>query len=535
MSGQTKNLVKGALVLSISGMIAKVFSLFFRVPLTHAVGEVGVGYYQMPYPLYTLVLAIAYVGLPTAISKMISEKMANNKYYEAHIIFKYSMQVLVCIGVLCSAIMIFGADLIIQIQGWVPESKPSLIGLGLTPLFAAIMGAYRGYFHGMQNMTPTAISQILRAVFRMIIGIGLAFFLLNAGYDRSIAAGGAAVGSSFGLLVGTLFLTYMYIQKRREIEPKILNRIIEDKGITRISITKTIIIISFPICIGSAIYSIMSMIDSTIVVRRLIDSGIDEVTASLLFGQLGNASSIINLPLTVSMALMVSLVPAISEAVEKENKQELINKVSAGLKMVLLLAFPAMIGLIVLAKPIMTLIFMKYNKGWDLLVTYSFSLLFIMIGQTCTSMLQGLGKLYTPIRHIFYGAVAKAVSNYVLVGAIGIQGAALSSVIGYGVYAVSNFLSVRKHSGYRMDVGNVVLKPLLSSIIMGGVTWLLYYEVHNLTHSNAISTLLSILVGAAVYGGMMFFTGILKEKDVKIFVNNKRILSALKKLHLIKE
>lgn len=534
MSEHAKKFVKGAIILSIGGIIAKILSAFFRIPLTHLIGDTGLGYYQMPYPIYTLMIAVSYAGIPSTVSKIVSEKLVHKKYKEAHKIFQYTFLLLIIIGFLASSLMFFGADWLIKVQGWVPGSKYSLWGLALAPIFIGMMGAFRGYFQGMQDMFPTAVSQIVENFARVIFGLGAAYYFMQAGKGVALAAGGAAFGAAAGGIAGTAILAAIYFRKRKDLLEKISQSDEKDLKISFLSISKTIIYIAFPVSVGAAINSVMNWVDSALVVRRLIDAGATHLEAVDLFGQIGKASTFVNIPLTFSMALVVGIVPSIAEAIEKRNNRELHDKIELGTRFAILLGLPSAAGLAVLAQPVMSLIYGKFDSGADVLALMSISLIFIMLGQAFTGILQGMGQFYLPVINLFIAAIGKAIVNYILVaGPLAVNGAAIGSIVGYGIFSFLNYLSVKKHSGYKIDFSYVVLKPVISTLFMTATAFY-FYKLFNHFTGNSISTLGAVGLGVLVYGGMLIVTGYLKEEDFKMIPKGDKLASILRKLKLLK-
>ncbi len=532
MSQKTKSFIKGTIILTAAGMVAKFLSMFFRIPITHLIGDEGIGYYQMTYPIYTLMLAVSYVGLPSAISKIVSEKLVHKKYYEAHKVFQYTFFILLVTGGATSLFLFLGADWLIKVQGWVPAAKYPLWGLAFSPLFVAVMGAYRGYFQGMQDMYPTAISQIAESFGRVFLGVGATYVLLGSGI--AVAAGGAAFGATAGGILGTLTLILMYLSRRKEIMKKVQSSRHYCKQESFLRVIKSVLYIAVPISMGAAVNSLMAWIDSTLVVRRLLAVGFTEEVASALFGQLGKVMTLTNVPLTFSMAMVVSLVPTIAEAVERKDKKELHDKIQMGTRLGMLLGLPSAVGLCLLAQPILTLIYRQNDAGGDILALLSISLIFVVLAQGFTGMLQGMGRFFLPIRNLLIAAVIKIVITYVMVaGPLQVRGAALASIAAYGVFAALNFYEVKKLSGYKIEFIHVVLKPLLAVVAMGGMTLFTYYQLAYRV-GNSLATLGAIGAAGVIYIVMLLLTGALQEEDFALMPKGEKIAQLLKKFRLLR-
>ncbi|MBU3811579.1 MAG: oligosaccharide flippase family protein [Candidatus Niameybacter stercoravium] len=261
MSKATGKFVKGALILSVAALFAKVLSAFFRIPLGSLIGNVGMGYYGYGYPIYTFLSSIAIVAIPSTISKLVAEKRVLGQYKEAHLIFKHTMRFMIIVGLIMSGFFIIGAPLLIKAFRWEEQTIYSLWGLSLSPIFVCIMGVYRGYFQGMQNMVPTAISQVLENFGRVVVGLGLAYFFMpNVGY----AAGGASFGSVVGGVCGALVLALLYLKHKKEIHEEMDSQKQATIATPFKSIVKVVLVLAIPISIGAAVNSVMNFMDSAL-------------------------------------------------------------------------------------------------------------------------------------------------------------------------------------------------------------------------------------------------------------------------------
>lgn len=524
MSNQTQKFVKGTLILSIAGLLAKVLSAFFRVPLTALIGDEGIGYYGLAYPIYTLFSAIAVMGIPSTIAKMVAEKRVCGEQMEAHKIFTHTLKLMLIIGTVMSGVVFFGAPFIIKALDWEPGSIYSLWGLALSPIFVCIMGVYRGYFQGMQDMMPTAISQVAENAGRVLGGLALAVYFMP---DVAKAAGGASFGGVIGGVFGSIVLLAMYMKKRNSILVSTEKIKAANKEINFKVISRRVLWTAIPISLGSAINSIMPLIDSGLVVMRLRDYGFDGITATELAGQLTKVATLINFPLTFALALIIGLVPSISEAMARGDKKELFDKIELGTRIALLISLPASIGLAVLSKPIMNLIYPKYPAGGEILMVASSSVIFVMLGQALAGILQGMGNIWAPIYAIMGAALVKFIGNYILITSpLGVTGAALASVLGYATYAIVNYIAVVRTTKFRINVKFVILKPLIASIVMGGVAYGTSRILSNTLNmssriNNAIMTLSSVLVGVIVYAVILMLNGGISKEDIAHIKNRK--------------
>ncbi len=526
--GSSNSFIKGAFILGAAGIIIKILGAFFRIPLANLIGDEGMGYFQSSYPIYLLLVVISTAGFPTAIAKLVSEKVAIGDKYGAHRIFKVSFIALFVIGIITSSALFFGAR--IYSYNFIKNPKAYYSTLAIAPalFFVPLMSAFRGYFQGLQNMKPTAISQIAEQAGRVLLGLGLAYILLDR--ELEIAAAGAASGASAGALFGAIIITFIYFAYRRNSEiPKAVGKI-EDTS----TILRNLLVIAIPITIGAAVLPVMQTIDAGIVMRRLQDIGYTENAANSLFGQLtGMANPLINFPQVITAAIQVSLVPAVSLLAARKDTYSLNSTIEAGVRISLLLALPAAIGLVILAEPIMLLLYPLQLESAvsasKILAVLGFGVIFLSVFQTLTGVLQGLGRPIIPVLNLAVGAVIKLVLSYILIGipSINIRGAAIATIIGYGIAAILNLMYIRNKMKIRFNFINVFLKPTISVIVMAVIVRI-SFSIFNTSLGNNKATMVSIIIGGLVYGIMLLVTKTITEEDFELMPGGKKLYKVVR-------
>jgi len=502
-----QSLVKASIILGVAGILTRFLGLFFRWPLIMLIGDEGIGYYQMSYPLYMFFIAMA-SGVPVAISKMISEKNATNDIYGSFEVMKESAILMTIIGTGTTLILFFFAKPIIIFLKWDPKAYYSLIGISFAPIVISFVTIFRGFFQGLQNMTPSAISQILEQIGRVIFGVGLAVFLLPKGIEYS--AGGAAFGATAGAVMGGTYLysNYRKIKKQYKVKkiksnPEILN---------------TILKIAIPISLGTTVSSIMNLIDSILVPQKLLDAGFTSTQATVLYAQLtGKASVIINIPLTLSMAICTSLVPIIAENFILKKQKELKNKIDSSLKMATVIAIPCTFGLFFLAEPVMKFIFPGKFEGIEILKYLSLTIPFIIITQTTTAILQGTGNYIKPVINLLIGCIIKIVLTCVLVPmeAFNIYGAVIASFGAYIAVSILNILTMKFTLRVRFSLYEIIMKPAYASAIMMLFVLISYNTIYKNTTSNGISCLISIFLGMIIYIILIIIFRVFNIEEIK--------------------
>ncbi|KAB3525835.1 putative polysaccharide biosynthesis protein [Alkaliphilus serpentinus] len=515
----SKKLIKGAFILAIAGLMAKFLGIFFKIPLQRLIHDEGMGIFGLPYPVYTLLLAVSIIGFPAAISKLISEKLAVGNIKGARKVFKISFLLLFFTGLTTSIMLYKGAPIIIKVLDWPEETYYAIIGLSFAPFFVSIMSAFRGYFQGFQLMTPTAISQIIEQMGRVTVGVGLAYFLVKKG--TGVAAGGASFGATAGAFLGAIVLCIYYLKYRRT-----LNVCNYQKGQWFMEVDSTWVIVkrvvwlALPITVGAILASVMGLIDSIIVHSSLLDNGYTVEGATILYGRLtGKAVTLMNVPLTFSMAMAASIVPAISESFSKKRLQEVREKAAMGIRITIIIALPAAVGLSILSHQIIHLLWGPTEMGGEILKILALNVLFISLAQTMTGILQGLSRVFTPVGNLLIGVVVKwGISTYLLATHLNIIGTVIGTIVGYFIIMTLNYLAIKRRIGLKLRIMDTIVKPIVSSAIMAAMVIATFRIVMNHLNIEAVATMISIFVGMGFYLLALFLLGGINLKEDRFFL-----------------
>lgn len=507
-NNKNRSFVGGAIVLGIAGLIIKVLGAAFRIPLTNIIGDDGIGYYQTAYPIYVFFLTIATAGIPTAISRMVAERNALDRPHEAFRVFRLSLELLFSIGLVSSLMLFFGAG---AITDHIKEPGAIFAMRAIAPalLFCPVMAAFRGFFQGRQNMSPTAVSQVIEQLFRVSVGLGLAVLLLKRGVEYSAA--GASFGATAGGAFGLIGMIVIYLRQRPKIRAELAAA--PSSGEEKASrILRDMLIIAVPITLGSTVMPIVNIIDTAIVKSRLIDAGFSSDVARGLYGQLtGMAAPLINFPQVLTQAVSMSLVPVVASAFKRKEIVFMQKNIALGLRYALIISAPMAVGMMVLSEPVMLLLYPLQKESAisaaACLRIFAIGIVFLAIIQTLTGILQGVGRQRVPVRNLFFGVLAKILITYTLTGIpfINVSGAAVGTVCAYVTAAVLNLVSVRRYTGARLDIFQILVKPVMSSAVMGVAAWLSYRIISGFA-GNAVSSVVSIFVGVIVYALMVIVT-----------------------------
>jgi stage V sporulation protein B len=521
----TSTFVKGAAILGIAAVIVKVMGAIFRIPLANMIGDNGMGYYQTAYPIYNFILVISTAGIPTSIAKITSEKLAIGDVKGADRVFDVMSKVMTAVGLVMMIFLIIAAK---PLTEYLNNEKAYLSVVAIAPsvLFVSMMAVYRGYFQGRQRMQGYAMSQISEQFVRVGLGLSLAFVFINMGLEYSSA--GATFGASAGSLCGFIVI-FLMLRKFKRQTSKVVVHEGEHEVESASNIVKNLLKVAIPITIGASVMPVMTLFDLAIVFRRLQDIGYSAVASNQLYGQLtGYAQTLVNLPQVLTAGIAISIVPAISHYAKLRDDKGKEMTIEAGLRLALIIGLPSAVGLSVLSKEIMLLLYpmqkgIAQNTG-DILFILGFGIIFLSFFQVSTGILQGLGKQKLPARNLVVGAVFKMVLSYVLVGMpmLNIRGAALSTVIAFGVAAGLNFMTLIKYSETRIDHVKIFIKPIIDVIVMAVCVKISYIVLSGVLPAS-LATAISVVIGGIVFVVMLLATNTLTKEDLDMIPGGARL------------
>ena len=523
---EKKSFVKGAVILGVAGLICKVIGAFFRIPLYNMLGD-GTQYYEAIYPFYSTLLVISSAGLPTAISRMVAERSVIGDMIGAKRVFRKSQLLLFIIGVVTTAMMYFGADFLARLTVGAPAAL-SFRMMAPALLIVSIMCSYRGYLQGLQQMTGTAMSQLMEQVGKLAIGLYLAARWMPRGPEYG--AMGAVAGVTISELLALIVVGGFYLFRKRGIEltqnPDIEQT--SDKGIIR-----GLLAIAIPVTIGASIMPIMGIVDMSLIKNTLMSIGFSDAEATMrLVALRSNVSAIINMPAVLTIALAMSLVPAISAA-RTANDQKAIHTISAmGIKLAMFIGIPCAVGLFALSAPAIDLLYkideQRLAIASALMRTSAVGVIFLSLVQTLTGILQGAGKQHIPVINLFIGGIVKVVLMLTLmkIPNIEIQGAAISTTACYTVAGVLDAIYLIRFTKLKLNVLDTFIKPAIAALIMGGAAYFSYQFLISKVSSSTVATAGAILIGVVLYLVGVLWMQMFSAEDLS-FIPGGKILKKL--------
>lgn len=538
----TNHFVKGAAILGIAGLISKLLGAVYRIPYQNITGDIGLYVYMQVYPLYTTLLILATAGFPIAISKIVSERVAMGDYIGARKSFRIASLVLGVLGVFFFFLLYFGAPLISGFMGDEHLTMPLRAvawSLPLVPV-AAIM---RGYFQGHQNMVPTGVSQVVEQLIRVIFILIAAYWMMSA-YNDAYLAGSGAVFAAFPGAVGACLVLLYYWRKLSQTtewspSPQQKQTV---RPMTNKKIFHSLVYYALPICMGALVLPLIPLVDSVTVLNMMLWSGVEEHTAKLLKGAFDHGQPLIQFGTFFATSLSLALVPAISEAVAQGQHQVIANRTEVAIRLTLLLGLPASFGLALLAEPINVMLFGD-NSGTDALAIQAFTIIFATLGIATSGILQGLGLVMLPARHLAYGVLVKLILNLALVPLWGISGAAVATVLAYLVAMIFNLRSIFTHTSVKMNKKQTITKPVFAVLIMSVIVLLIEWVTSSI-FSGVISSerLFQTIVGltAVAFGGVSYlvallWAGGLTSADLRFLPKGHRLIPLLQRFKLLRQ
>ena len=517
-SSKGESFLKGTFILTVAGFVVKVIGSLNWIFVSRILGGEGIGLYQMAFPIYFFAMTVSQAGVPVAISIITAERVALKDIYGAKRVFHISMALMLVTGLFFSFMTYFAADWLIDWQ-FVRDARAykSIVVLAPTVFFVTFLASSRGYLQGWQRMTPTAVSQIVEQIFRVITMILLAELLLPWGLDY--ASAGASLGALAGAVTGLMVLVYFHWKLEKDIERDYghdLQPLPGTEAEPAWSIIKRIFKLSLPVSAASIMLPVVSNLDLMIVPQRLEVAGYSVNEATELFGYLtGMAVPLVNLSCIITASMAMSIVPAISEARALKDMKRVYNQTAASVRISNFVCFPAFVIVFVLATPIASLIYNAPGAGPAVMIS-AVSIILLGLHQVSTGILQGLGHPTIPMVNMILAAVAKVILNWELTAIpwLGIMGAAWATAADMGVAAIINLIFIYKFIGYRMEIPQL-LKTIVASAIMAAAVYFFYDFTMAWWQMGAVSTFGAVFFGCAVYIAVMLVIGGLKEDDLE--------------------
>lgn len=541
MKNKNKNsFASNVVMLMLSNILIKVLGLVYRLAITNVkgFGDLGNGYYSAGYQVYAVLLIISSQGIPGAVSKLVSAKVAKGEYNKAHRIFKISMYVFGLIGLICSLLLLFGGKFVATNILNVPDVKYVLWVLSPAIFFVCVSAVIRGYFAGLGTMKASSTSQSLEQLFNCVLTITFVYSLV--GKDAYIMAAGGNVSTTLAVLISFSYLLFFYKKNIKKYKEESNDEVIINK-VENKKIAKLIIMTAIPLTIGSVISVVTSFID-TVTVSNCIQiaykgilptKALLEKEAMRAAGILSKVDTLVNLPLAVNLSFYFALIPEITSLISKKSFKEAARKISSSIATSLFIIIPCAVGFIVLSDSILKMLYPNASDGSLVLQIASVTMILVAINHTLQGSLFGLGKMYTPALALLCGSAVKIVLNMMLISNpnIGMYGAPISSFVCQLITFLIIYITLKKSIKFKIDLNKSIIKPLISAGFMALVILLIKYLFSSI-FANTILTLICILIGAIVYMTFIIILKVFTKEEIIAFPFGSKIYKVLNKLKL---
>lgn len=531
-------------ILATAGIIVRIIGLLYNSPMTAILGDEGIGYYNTAYYAYTIVLLISSYSIPSAISKVIAQKLAIKEYRNAHRIFKCAMVYVLVVGGIASLFVFFGAGLLVQID----NAVPALRVLAPTIFLSGILGVLRGYFQAHRSMVQTSVSQIVEQILNAAFSILMAYLLMKAatGMTESerlaYGAAGGAIGTGIGVLAALLFMLGIYALNKKMIHGRI-KRDVGHKDESCREVFRMILLVVTPFIMSTFIYNANTFINQTIYQGMLTDvKGLSDTVVAAHTGIAGKAVKISNIPIALASAMATALIPGISSDFAQGYLDGARKKVAKSMKVTMLISIPAAVGIGVLAKPIMLVLYPQKESlelSSMLLSVLAVSVVFYAVSTLSNAVLQSIGKLNSPV---FNAATALVLQTAALAGMLYFMDAKfgpyyyVTAIILYSfLMCLLNGIAVKRYLGYHQEAIKTFLLPSLAAAIMGVISFFLYQGVYMLLQMNIPALAVSVLAGMTVYFVLIIRLDAVTEEELRSMPKGYLLIKLAKKTGIMKK
>lgn len=551
MDNRNKNrnkVLKQAGILAVAGIIVRIIGLLYGSPLTGIIGDEGNGYYSQAYNWYTIILLISSYSIPSAVSKVISQKLGVGEYKNAQRIFHCAIIYVVIVGAAASLFIMFGAGILVS-----GNSIPVLRVFAPTIFFFGLLGVLRGFFQGQRNMVPTSVSQILEQIMNALISLSAAYVFIQLVADKDsttravFGAMGSAVGTGAGVVSALLFMLFIYYHSRRSFKRKVsMDRHGTDSY--RKSF-KIIMMIVTPFILSTFIYNFTNVLDQTIYTTIMeAFHGMSEKDIAISYGIFSRKAVVItNIPIALASAMSTAIMPSISTDYAQGKITDTSDLVERVIRMTMLIAIPSAAGLFALSRPIMLLLYPQrasLDEAAALLAGMAITVVFYSLSTVTNAVLQGIGKVNIPVINAAISLVLQAIilDGLLMFTDLGNYALVISIIIYSLSMCLLNGMEVNRYLRVKANVRKTYLYPAISAAIMGIVSYVAYRLCMSILSrlisseyfASLISLAIALMVAAFVYAAEMVKRGGVTKADLLSYPKGDKILNIFRKVKLMR-
>lgn len=528
-SNHKQSFLHGAALLAIATAVVKVIGALYKIPLKGIIGDQGFGYFSSAYQIYSVLLMISTAGFPVAMSRMISRYNAEKNYAQVRQVYTTARAIFLGLGTMSAVLMVVFCRPLAAFLNQ-PDAWAAILCLGPCAFLMGIISAYRGFFQGHGNMRPTSVSQVLEAIFKLIVGLVAAYFIMDATKDLALAAAGAILG-----VTGSCLLSAIYLHTKHRPVYKAMT--LGDGEVLSFGATaKGLLAVAVPITIGSAGLQLLNVLETRLYMGQLLGAlGLTQDAADTMKGIYDMGQTIFNMPCAFIIPISISVLPAITAQLTVKADAQVKATEESAARIVGLISLPCTVGMFVLAEPVMSLLGgytgEKLQLASGLMALLSIGIFLYAIVQYTNAVMQAHGYAYIPVVNMLLSGAVKLAVVYVLVGnpAVGLLGAPIGAALCYLCIGLLNLTAIRKIVSQKPRILTNLLRPLLPAAVMGAAVFGVYWALQNIMHiaSRAVLCALPIGVGVVVYVGMVVLTKTITKEDCNLLPKGEKIAKFL--------
>ncbi len=531
MKKNKQGFMQGVMILMFSQFLIKIAGLLYKIYLTNkeGFGDTGNAIYSSAFQVYTIFLAISSIGVPNAISQLISAKVAVGDNKGAYRIFKIAITIFGVIGFLGTAILFFYAKTIANKYLGIPEAEMSIMALAPSVFMVAVSSVLRGYFNGREKISVTANSQSIEQIIKTILTIVVVeIFAVISTKNTVVMVAAASIATTLSTFISFLYLYIFYIGNKKEIWKDVVTSTFKQKESIR-KIIGNILFLFFPIAITALLSAANRSIDAFTIINTISKyMGTEE--AKFQYGILtGKVEGLVVLPYSFNVAFATTLIPTISASKARGEMDKAIKRISFSILATILISLPCMAVLIVFAEPILKLLFPNAYLGKTMLKICSLSIVFVAITQTVGGVLQGIKKVKEPVYAIGVGVIVKLVLNLILlpIEELNINGAIIATIISHIITFLIIMYYLKKYIQIKFNIIKFIIKPFIATMLMIGVSWSIYNKFLIFSSKN-INLIFSLAIGILFYVFSIIILRILSKEEVYMLPYGNKIYKSKK-------
>ena len=542
---QNSNFIVQGGILAFAGIISRIIGFIYRIPLQNTIGDAGMGYYSAAFQIYSIMLIISSYSLPVAVSKLVAARAAKGQYRNARRFFHGALLFATLTGGATCLIVLFGADRLAGNIMSMPKSAIALRMLAPTLLIVAIMGVIRGYFQGLGTMVPTAFSQLIEQIVNAVISVVAGIYLFEYGtkvaallhdedYSSAWGAAGGTIGTGAGATAGLLVLLIMFLVHKRRMR----KNIVRDKAQTLDSFGKvfsSIVITVLPVILSTTIYNISDTLDQGVFNYVMDVKGFSALKAEYWGIYAGKYRVLTNVPIALANAMCSSMMPSLAACMENGERRMARHKVGIGIRFVMIISIPCAVALAILGRPLIDLMFKgEVDIPATLLKMGSASVVFYSLSTLSNGILQGIDKMRVPVRNAAIALVLHMGILYLTISVFDwkLYGVVIACMAFGLIMCILNWLSIAKYLRYHQEIRRTFIIPIISSLIMGGVVWLLYFILSK-SSTELVSVIISSCVGMLVYFVVLMLLRGVRESEIRSMPGGGVVAGIAKALRLL--